>query len=124
MADAFQQNGMHAEAIAALEKAGNIAPEYPRAMGLLGHAYAVAGRRNAALQVLDRLNQLETGQYVPAVDIAVVDAGLGDKHQAFQRLEQACGERYPLFLYFMVTHAFDPLRPDPRFGMLMKTLGW
>jgi serine/threonine-protein kinase len=35
MADAFQQNGMHAEAIASLEKARNLAPDYPRAMGLL-----------------------------------------------------------------------------------------
>ena len=124
MADALQQNGMHAEAIAALEKARNIAPDYPRAMGLLGHAYAVAGNRSAALQVLDRLNKLVAQQYVPPVDIAVVYAGLGDKNQAFRWLEQAYGERYPLYLYFMVTHAFDPLRSDPRFATLMKKLGW
>jgi TolB-like protein/Tfp pilus assembly protein PilF len=124
MADALQQKGLHAEAIAALEKASNISPDYPRTMGLLGHAYAVAGNRSAALQVLDRLNKLGAQQYVPPVDIAVVYAGLGDKHQAFQWLEQAYGERYPLYLYFMVTHAFDPLRSDPRFGTLMKKLGW
>jgi len=124
MADVFQQNGMHAEAIAALERACNIAPDYPRAMGLLGHAYAVAGNRSAALEVLDRLNQLDARQYVPPVDIAVVHAGLGHENQALQRLEQACGQRYPLYLYFMVTHAFDPLRLSPRFGMLIKKLGW
>jgi hypothetical protein len=58
------------------------------------------------------------------VNFAVVHAGLGDKDQALQRLEQACDDRYPLFLYFMVTHAFDLLRPDARFGMLVKKLGW
>jgi serine/threonine-protein kinase len=124
MATAFQQNGRHADAIGALEKACHIATDYPRAMGLLGHAYAVAGDRGAALQVLDRLKQLDAQQYVPAVDTGVVYAGLGDTHRAFQQLEQACAERYPLFLYLMVTHAFDPLRPDPRFGILMKNLGW
>jgi serine/threonine-protein kinase len=124
IADALQRKGMYAEAIAALERAHNIAPDYPRAMGLLGHAYAVAGDRRAALNVLDRLNNLAAHQYVPPVDIAVVYAGLGDRQQAFQWLERAYGERYPLYLYFMVTPAFDPLRPDPRFGTLMKKLGW
>ncbi len=124
LADAFQQNGMHAEAITALEKARNIGPDYPRALALLGHAYAVGGNRSAALQVLDLLHQLAAGQYVPPVNIAVVYAGLGEKEQALQLLEQACGDRYPLCLYLMVTHAFDPLRPDPRFGMLIKKLGW
>lgn len=124
MADTFQQKGMHAEAIAALERARHIAPDYPRVMGLLGHAYAVADNRGAALEMLDLLNQLETKQYVPPVAIAGVYAGLGDKEQALQRLEQACCDRYPLYLHFMVTHAFDPLRAEPRFVTLIKNLGW
>ena len=115
---------MHAQAIGTLEKAEALAPDYPRVLGLLGYAYAVAGNRSAALQKLERLNDLRAKQYVPFVDIAIIHAGLGDKDLALQWLEKAYEERYPLHLYFMLTHAFDPIRSDPRFGALMKRLGW
>jgi serine/threonine-protein kinase len=124
IADAFQQKGLHAEAVAALEKACKMAPGYPRSIGLLGHAYAAAGNRSEALKMLRRLHQLSAQQHVSPFDFALVSAGLGDYEQALQLLERSCEERYPLYLYFMVTHAFDPLRPDPRFATLMKKLGW
>ena len=124
LAEALQQRGRHNEAIAALEKTRALAPEYPRVLGPLGHAYAVAGKRDEALAMLHRLESMRKQKYVPAIDIAIIHAGLGDKDRTFEWMEKAYEERYAIYLQFLLTRAFDPLGSDPRFPYLRKKLGW
>ena len=84
---------MYKEGIAEFEKALAISPGNTSALSGLGYAYAVAGRRAEAQKVLDQLNELSKQKYVPAVDMARIYAGLGEKDKAFEWLEKAYEER-------------------------------
>jgi TolB-like protein/Tfp pilus assembly protein PilF len=54
---------------------------------------------------------------------AQIYAGIGEKDLAFQWLDKAYAERNPLLAYAKVMPYYDSLRPDPRFGTLIKRLG-
>ena len=54
---------------------------------------------------------------------AQIYAGTGEKDLAFQWLDKAYAERNPLLAYAKVMPYYDSLRPDPRFGTLIKRLG-
>jgi len=51
------------------------------------------------------------------------NARLGDKDKAFEILEKAYQERYPLYSLLQVEPALDPLRDDPRFDELVRRVG-
>jgi len=91
--------------------------------GNLGHAYAVAGRRQEALTILDELTELSKRSYVPSYSIALIHAGLGENDQAFERLERACQERFSRLMNLNVDPVFDSLRADPRFDDLRRRVG-
>lgn len=112
------------EGIAAFERAVETSKEVPVAMGLLGHALAKAGRRDEAMQQLERLRSRAVSQYVPAVAMAFVHAGLGQVDEAFALLNRAHGE-HDVWLTFALTWmpTLDELRPDPRFAELRRRIG-
>jgi serine/threonine protein kinase/tetratricopeptide (TPR) repeat protein len=112
----------YAEAIAEFQRdVANDRSAY--SLSFLGHAYALAGRRDEALAILKELeekyNRRESlGQYV-----AGVYAGLGDKDRAFAWLEKGFQDKSGL-LHFVITDTpFDPLRGDPRFADLLRRMG-
>jgi hypothetical protein len=49
--------------------------EGPRHHALLGRAYALAGEKRKALEILDKLKALSQQRYVSPFDIAVVQRG-------------------------------------------------
>ena len=51
-----------------------------------------------------------------------VASGRGYPH-AFEQLGRALDERDPLTVMLKVDPALEPLRPDPRFAALVKTMG-
>jgi TolB-like protein len=93
------------------------------ALGLLGHAYALAGHREKALEQLARLADLRKQQYVPSYPSAVVHVGLGDTDKAFDWLEKAYQERGSFPAYLNVYVGLDPVRDDPRFDDLLRRIG-
>lgn len=90
-------------------------------LGLLGYANALAGHEVEARRILDELETAtERGEYVPAVDPALVHIGLGDTESALdwlERLETDRGART-----FLIDPLFDPVRTEPRFQRLSATL--
>ena len=88
----------------------------------LGHAYASAGQRNKALQVLAELQARPDSTYVSSFDIATVYAGLGDRTRTFEYLEKAYQERAPYLVYLAVDPHFDDFRTDFRFRDLIRRL--
>jgi hypothetical protein len=54
----------------------------------LGFAYAVAGKRNEARQVLGELEQISRQKHVSPVFLARIYAGLGENDQAFSWLDK------------------------------------
>jgi len=111
------QLGLFAEAIALLEGL----PGHPYD-GVLGHAYALAGRRDEAARVLDHLQRRAQGQYVSPIQFALVHCGLGRTDETFSWLDKAFAERSPIMAYLKVEPWFDPLRADSRFADLLQRL--
>ena len=112
-----------ADAIPVLEKAVSLSSGSPAATGILIRAYAHAGRRSDALQLLAELKQRRKAGYIPAAAFVNAYLGLGDTEQAFYWLEQAYKEQSNI-LQFLKTHPyFDPIRGDPRFADLVRRVG-
>ena len=86
----------------------------------LGHAYAVAGKREEAMQVITQLSQHD---YASPLELAAIYVGLGEKERAFELLEDAYNERSFHITYVKVRPDFDSVRNDPRFGNLIRRIG-
>lgn len=106
------QQGRYEEAAPELQRAVAIMKGRPgRALTQLGYFYAVTGKRDEALKVVEQLKQQPGSR--PLIQVAEIYAGLGDRDRAFALLEQAYEERYPLFWQLRVIPEFDSLRADP-----------
>ena len=114
------QQGRYQEAIAEINRAVALSGSQTRVIATLGHAYAVAGRKNEAQQVIIQLLNRSKDNYVSSYYIALVYTGLGEKDKAFEWLEKAFEERESYFNLFRVEPVFDTLRPDPRFASLLS----
>jgi TolB-like protein/DNA-binding winged helix-turn-helix (wHTH) protein/Tfp pilus assembly protein PilF len=112
--------GMYPEAIAEHEKAW-LSGGNPDQLGHLGHAYAKAGNRAKAYEIIERLKRAEQG-YLHVYEIAFIYAGLGEKERAFEWLDKAYQQRDRGLLFLKTDHCLDPLRSDPRFQDLLRRL--
>jgi TolB-like protein/Tfp pilus assembly protein PilF len=119
----YEQKRMPDEATAQFQKAVGATQGRAFFLAALGHAYAVAGRRSDAEQVLQTLSQRANKSYVSAFDVATIYAGLGEKDTAFAWLEKAAAERSSFLVYSKWEPRLDPLRSDPRFNQLLKRIG-
>ncbi len=119
----YVQEGRFEEAIAELQKAVSLSgqPE-PVLKAVLGHTYAISGKRDEARKVLDEMVELSKRRYVSAYAIAMVYAGLGEKEQAFASLEKAYGERAGRLQYLRADREWDSLRSDSRFADLLRRI--
>ena len=93
----------------------------PTCTANLARAYAAAGRRNEALQLLATLKARSNATYSSASEIATIYAALGERDAAMTWLEQGYVERFNPGV--LIRPAFDPLRSDPRFQTLLRQVG-
>jgi len=114
--------GDYDAAIAELELALDLAGGAIEPLPGLGFAYARAGRRAEAKEVLRQLKDMAETDYVAASYVALVYAGLDENDLAFEWLERAYQERDILLLWISFP-LFDSLRPDPRFRELERKIG-
>jgi tetratricopeptide (TPR) repeat protein len=85
----------------------------------LGHAYAAAGKRHEALEVLRRLQKTSKQRYVNACFIANIYVALNENEEALRYLEDAYQERSAWMTYLEMDPWFDNLRSEPRFQDLL-----
>lgn len=119
---AYEQKGMHAQALAALDKAVAASKEASVMLASQAAGYAAAGRRNDALRIVNLLKLQSRNEYVPAYGLAEVYAVLGDKNEAFAWLERAYNERSSWLVYMKVEPRLDRLRSDMRFQSLLQRM--
>lgn len=121
LALSLEQKGQLTESIEKLEKAVSLSGgSHFRA--LLGRAYALAGERKKAENILEELKTSSQRQYVSPFDIAVVYAGLGDRNSAFRWFEEAYEQRV-FRIIELVLPMFDNLRSDTRWQDLVRRIG-
>jgi TolB-like protein/DNA-binding SARP family transcriptional activator len=92
-----------------------------RGRGLLGYVLARAGRRQEALAVLADVTKHRQRTNQGAFEVAVVNAGLGNRDQAFEWLDRSIDD-LSLSETIMLP-LFDDLHGDPRFERLRRRLG-
>jgi tetratricopeptide (TPR) repeat protein len=119
---AFEQKGMHTQAVAEFQKAVAASREASAQVASLATGYAAAGNRREAMAIVRRLTRQSGKEYVPAYSIAEIYAALGDKDEAFAWLENAFRERSSALAYLKVEPRIDALRADVRFQSLLQRM--
>jgi TolB-like protein/class 3 adenylate cyclase/Flp pilus assembly protein TadD len=119
---AYARVGRFPEAIAELRDLLKVEyfPEYASA---LGRVHADAGNTAEANAVLNHLRERMRDRFVSASWLATVQVGLHDMDGAFASLAQAAAEHGYHAGWWKVDPDLDPLRSDPRFAELLKSVG-
>jgi len=119
----YEQKAMFGEALAEFQTWQGLSGGDPAALGALGHAYAVSGKRDQARKALTELKDLSRSRYVAPFDVAVLYIGLGEKDQALEWLEKAFADHSAWMAWLNVDPRFDTLRGDPRYRDLLRRMG-
>jgi tetratricopeptide (TPR) repeat protein len=88
-----------------------------------GQAYAAAGMRREAEQVLKNIAALPAQCYVIPYHVALIHHFLGDREKTLVALEEAFEQRDLWLVWLGVEPVFDNLRSDPRFQRLLVLTG-
>ena len=115
----YLQQRNYAKGIAELERAQALTPGMGRVKASLAYAYALSGAKDRAREILNEFLRLFRPALFPALMIAEVYIGLGDKDEAFQWLHTAIDQK-DLAPFLTCDSLFDPLRADSRFSSLLK----
>ena len=117
------QKGEFDEAISEGRRAVVLSGGSSVTLGALGYAYAAAGRKGQAREVLRGLTKQSERSYVSPYLIATIHAGLGEKGPALAWLEKAYEEHDYLLVMLRIDPRLDSLRSDPAFASLLRRVG-
>jgi len=120
-------NGAYGQAVIELQEAVKLKKERESlVLGALAHAYARAGQRQEALELVAELEQIDREvehEYVPPFGLIWAYAGLGDRDRAFAALEDGYKLGSDRMTWLNVDPLLDPLRSDSRFTDLVRRMG-
>jgi TolB-like protein len=126
LAEVLRRQGEVTGAIDALRKAYELAGEDDGAKALAA-AHTEKDYENAQVEVarlrLGDLKALAKERYVSPLELARLEAEVGEREKAFQHLEAAFVERSPGLVLLKVDTAWDRIRDDPRFAALVRKVG-
>ncbi len=118
---ALVQLGRNEEAIEEHRRTRELSGKGSLFLWHLGHAFAAAGQHGDARRVLADLDA--STRYVPADEVALIHAELGDRERAFELLEEAYAARSHGLIFLGVDSRYDALRRDPQFPDLLRRVG-
>jgi serine/threonine protein kinase/tetratricopeptide (TPR) repeat protein len=119
----YEAQGFFEQAITEHEKAVSLSPSNPGLIADLGHAQALSGHQPEAERALQTLNELSKRKYVSPLEVAAVEAGLGQTDKAFASLERAYEDRSVRLAGIKANPVFDTLQSDPRYSDLVRRIG-
>jgi TolB-like protein/Tfp pilus assembly protein PilF len=123
MGRAYTQKGMYEEAITMLQKGRSLSGDIPSILGALGQTYALASRPADARRLLTELSELTDRRHVASSCFALIHLGLGEKDRALDWLEAGARGREMSLASLKIHPAYDNLRGEPRFRVLLAKLG-
>lgn len=119
---AYEVEQKYDDAIAEYQAGLRLVPNHPYIKGMLGHAYAKAGRvQEARLLLKDANIGFENGG-LSDLKTSYIYMGLGDYDRALQLLEHDYQQRDPELPYINGDPVFDPVRNDPRFIAILRKM--
>ncbi len=119
---ALAQSGEFDEAERVMREAVELPSGSIYAKGVLGYTLALSGQRAKAGELLDELVAEAKRGYVSPVVFALLHTGLGERDRALDWIERAFEERRGWLVYLRVNAVFDPLRGDPRFEAIARSM--
>ena len=123
LGQAFEEKHMYADAIAELQKTTQISPKSPFMAAALARAYAAAGKRAEAKEILSQPSRESSLQYVSPFYVATVYVGLGENDAALDWLERAYQDRSNGLIFLNVDPELDGVRSSARFQSLQREMG-
>jgi len=121
LGQALEQKHMHDEAIIEFQRAIELSGHSGAFDSYLGYAYAMSGRKEEAIKIVDDLEGRHDQNPSADADIALIYVGLGARDQAMISLNKAYEARFKASI--LLRPAFDPLRSDARFQDLLRRIG-
>jgi tetratricopeptide (TPR) repeat protein len=119
LAWAYLDKAMHEAALSAMLKGAQLLPDSTLYLAGLGETYAVAGRRDEAEKVLNRLHELSSERYVMPYYVARIHAAPNDTDEALRWLEIGYRDHAPWMVFLKLDPRLDNVRPDSRFQDLL-----
>lgn len=95
----------------------------PLLVTCLALTYASMGEREETHRLLSELQRIRKAKYVELTRLAAIYSWLGEKDTAMELLKSALEQRCVMLINLKVRPEFDPLRSDPRFQQLLRTIG-
>jgi TolB-like protein/DNA-binding winged helix-turn-helix (wHTH) protein/Tfp pilus assembly protein PilF len=123
LAWAYLGKGDTQDAIMELEKAVQ-SNKSAAILSTLGSAYADAGRRADAEEIVQQLRERATQRYVSPFFLATIYIPLNEKELALDALEQAYANHDWVIVWIHVGVRLDPLRSSSRFQALVHKLNF
>ena len=123
LAHAYQQKGMFEESIVEAQKAVELF-EGEHRIASLGDAYALAGRKQEARNILARLKKAARDHYISPYSTGLICASLGQTDEALDWLEKAHNDRFWMMAFLKVDPRWDRLRSHPRFVDILRRTGF
>lgn len=120
LSEVYAQRRMYVEAVSELKTAMDLSPENFEALAELGYVYGVAGMKDQARSVLERI---KSGHNVSAYRLAIVHAGLGETDNALKSLKEAVDSRAPGVVHLKVAPFFSQIRSQSQFQKLLVDMG-
>ena len=120
MAMVYAQMEQPAEALAAAERAYEVAPWHPRMIGMLASALVLAGQHSRADDVIAQLRNAPTANGVQ-MGMVQYHMVIGDIDGCVEWLEKAVEQREPLAVVYLGILP-ELVRSSPRGAALMRTM--
>ncbi len=111
----YVQVGLRDQGLTELQTAASLSGDSPLYLAQVAVAYASAGEKTEALQIVARLQSISSTRYVSPYGFAQIYAALSDKEQTFKWLQTAYDDRAVWMAYLAVDPVFDSFRSDQRF---------
>jgi TolB-like protein/Tfp pilus assembly protein PilF len=123
LALAYARAGFYDKANSMWHKVMDMFKDDPELMAFFGNFRALSGKREEALELIDKLKRFSKSRYISTFNFAIIYTGLAEKDQAFRWLEKAYEERSDLLTWLKVEPTFDSLRAHSRFQELLQRIG-
>jgi len=107
----YQDQGLYDKALAAMQKAAEVAPNW---RWVIGPTYVAAGRREEARNLLAELNKLKPGPW-GAFWRTHIYAALGENDEAFRWINYEPHHAWAAWVRVLTWYGLETLRKDPRF---------
>ena len=118
----FVELGKHEDAFVEVQNAITLTEGFLDYIARLGYAYAVNGRRDDAISIINELKNQMKQNYISPYLIAAIYSALNERDLAFQWLDKAYETRDVNVIFLKVDPIFDNSRSDQRFNAMLKKI--